>query len=190
MVCLAVAILLSIAGAATAQTSSTVPADSVEATEVVSTPPASQTAPSQPRIYWGGTVGFSFWNDYTRIALEPLVGYKLTPKFSVGGKVRYEYIKDRRASVDFSSHNYGASVFSRYRVIPQLYGHAELAYMSYDFPLGREGVPFLLLGGGYSQPMGKSAWAYVEILFDVINDGSSPYEKWEPFVGIGIGVGF
>ena len=92
--------------------------------------------------------------------------------------------------MDFTSHNYGASIFSRYRVIPQLYGHAELAYMSYDFPLGREGVPFLLLGGGYSQPISKSAWLFFEILFDVINDGSSPYGKWEPFIGLGIAVGF
>lgn len=189
IVCLAVATILSIAGAANAQTSSTAPADSVEAIEEVSTPPASK-APTQPRIYWGGAVGFSFWNDYTRIALEPLVGYKLTPKFSVGGKVRYEYIKDRRGSIDYSSHNYGASVFSRYRVVPPLYGHAELVYMSYDYPLGREWVPFLLLGGGYAKPMGKRAWAYVEVLFDVIQDKNSPYDDWDPLISVGIGVGF
>jgi hypothetical protein len=122
--------------------------------------------------------------------VEPLVGYKLTPKFSVGGQLRYEFVNDKGYAEDYTSHNYGASVFSRYRVVPQLYGHAEFAYMSYDYPLGRESVPFLLLGGGYSQPVGKAAWVYVEVLFDVLNDSNSPYDRWEPFIGVGVGVGF
>jgi len=141
-------------------------------------------------MYYGGTVGFSFWDNYFRISLEPLVGYKLNPKLSVGGKVRYEYLNDSRGAVDYDSHNFGTSVFSRYRLVPQLYGHGELAVMSYDFIGGREAVPFLLLGGGYSQLMRPNVWLNFEVLWDVLNDKNSPYESGQPMVSVGVGVGF
>jgi len=188
MACLVIAFLLVAVGTASAQ--STTAADTTETVAEESSPPPAKPASSGSKIYWGGALGFSFWGDYNRIAIEPLVGYKLNPKLSLGGKLRYEYISDRRSGVDISSHNYGASVFSRYRIVLPLYVHAEFAYMSYDYPSGREQVPFLLLGGGYSQPMGKNAWAFVEILFDVIQDEKSPYTKGEPFISVGVSVGF
>ena len=168
------------------------------ATAPAATTTAAAAAPASPakpplreRLYYGGAIGFSFWGDYWRISLEPLVAMKMrNPKLSVGGKLRYEYINDNRGVEEFSSHNYGGSVFSRYRLIPQIYGHAELAYMTYDYPRGREGVPFLLLGGGYSQPLGKNMWSTVEVLWDVLNDDNSPYEEGQPVVSIGVGVGF
>ena len=160
---------------------------------------AATAAPAQPvptrpplreRMYYGGSIGFSFWSDFYRVSVEPLVGFKVKPKLSVGGKLRYEYINDKRGVVDYDSHNYGASVFSRYRLVPQLYAHGEYAYMNYDYPGGRQGVPFLLLGGGYSQPMGRNMWSTVEVLWDVLNDKNSPYESGQPVVSIGVGVGF
>ena len=54
----------------------------------------------------------------------------------------------------------------------------------------RDWVPFLFLGGGYIQPLGDRTWLTVEILFDVLQDDKSPYEDWEPFLSIGVGVGF
>lgn len=187
IMCLVIALFLVVAGTASAQSTT---ADSTEAVEEVSSPPPAKPASSGSKIYWGGALGFSFWGDFTQISIEPMVAYKLTPKLSLGGKLRYEYIKARQSGSDYSSHNYGASIFSRYRVVLPLYLHAEFAYMSYDYPLGRQEVPFLLLGGGYSQPVGKNAWAFVEILFDVIQDENSPYKDWEPFISIGVSVGF
>ena len=40
--------------------------------------------PKQSKWYYGGNIGLSFWNDYFYIGVFPLVGYKVTPKFSVG----------------------------------------------------------------------------------------------------------
>ena len=48
----------------------------------------------------------------------------------------------------------------------------------------------MLLGGGFSQNIGPNTWAFVEVLFDVINDDNSPYESGDPFISFGIGVGF
>ena len=154
--------------------------------------------PQQSRWYYGGNIGFNFWNDYFYLTVQPWVGYKVTPKFSVGGKLGYTYYST--SNPDFSSHNYGGSLFTRYRVIPQIYLHGEFVYFSYERQtfnianqqLGTERywVPFLLLGGGFSQMLSPNVWAFVEVLFDVLNDTNSPYEDWDPFVSFGVGVGF
>ncbi len=67
--------------------------------------------------------------------------------------------------------------------------------MSYQYSIDsytseRDWVPFLLLGGGYSQQISRNTWAYVQILFDVIQDDSSPYDGSDPFVSFGVSVGF
>ena len=151
------------------------------------------------RWYYGGNIGFSFWNDYFFLSVAPMVGYKITPQFSVGGKIAYAYSSDSSVDPTFNTSSYGGSVFSRYRIIPQFYVHAEFAYISYENvylrPLGnytteRNWVPFLLLGGGFSQLISPNVWAYAEILFDVINDENSPYKAGDPFLSFGVGVGF
>ena len=141
-------------------------------------------------VYYGGTLGFNFFGDVFSISVQPLVGYKFTPQLSGGVTLTYEYLRDNRFDPSRTYHNYGGSVFSRYRIIPQLYGHAEFAYISYDFIGGREAVPFLLLGGGYSQRIAPTAWAYVQVLFDVLQDSKSPYKEWEPWISVGVAAGF
>lgn len=157
----------------------------------------------QSRWYYGGNIGLNFWKDYTYIGVYPFVGYKVSPQLSVGGKIGYAYISDDRydhfPSLDTS--NYGGSIFGRYRFIPQLYAHSEFGYWSYEtiqsfnrsshsYTTERNWVPFLLLGGGFSQKIGGNTWAFVEVLFDVIQDSKSPYEDWEPLFNFGISVGF
>ncbi len=146
------------------------------------------------KLYFGGYANMSF-GSYTVIGVQPLVGYKLTPKFSIGAKVSYEYIKDKRYLEDYTTSNYGASVFSRLRILPTLYGHVEFSSMSYDLfdsegNSNRKWVPFLYVGGGYSQRISKNTYLNAQILFDVINSENSPYKDWEPYYSVGIGVGF
>lgn len=162
-------------------------------TIITTNPPAAEN-----KWYYGGNIGFSFWNDYTYLGIYPLAGYKITPKFSVGAKVGYSYINYK--DIDFSTNNYGGSVFTRYRIIPQIYVHGEFVYFSFEhrtfsiinrqYGSERVWVPFLLLGGGFSQQISPNVWAFAEVLFDVINDDNSPYESGQPFVSVGAGVGF
>jgi len=177
-----------------------------ENTLTKSTTSSSQTTqpPSaESKWYYGGNIGFSFWNDYFYLGVYPLVGYKVTPKLSLGAKIGYAYISDDRYEPfpALNTSNYGASIFSRYRIVPQLYAHAEFAYWSYEnissfstvnntYNTERYWVPYLLLGGGYSQNIGPNVWLFAEVLFDVINDENSPYESGEPFISFGAGVGF
>jgi len=146
------------------------------------------------RVYYGGYVGFSF-GDYTRISFAPLVGFRLTRMWSAGVKAAYEYVEDKRYSETVTSHNYGGSFFARLRPHPRMYLHGEFAYMSYEYQTAslsseREWVPFLLLGGGIVQPISKKASAFIEVLFDVLQDENSPYADWDPWISIGVSAGF
>jgi hypothetical protein len=163
-------------------------------------PETTKPVSKENRWYYGGNIGFSFWNNYFYLGVYPMVGYKVTPQLSLGAKIGYAYISDNRYDPlpAINTSNYGASVFSRYRIIPQLYVHAEFAYWSYEnaylqnnsVVTERNWVPFLLLGGGVSQNVGPNVWLFAEVLFDVINDNNSPYESGHAFVSFGVGVGF
>ena len=145
-------------------------------------------------MYYGGSLGLSF-GSYFRLAVTPMVGYKLSPRASLGVKVQYEYTVDSRYAEDITSHNYGGSVFARFGITPKIYAHAEVAGMSYKYATGnytseREWVPFVLLGGGYVQPISPRTALFVEVLFDVLQDAKSPYEPWTPWISAGVSAGF
>jgi hypothetical protein len=182
-------VLILVSGAAFAQE-----ADSAYTYVAPEDPPPASKDSGPSRFYYGASLGFSF-GDYTRISIAPLLGYRLSRKWSIGGRVAYEYIKDTRYEEDYTAHNYGGSLFGRYRPIPKLYLHGEYAYMSYDLwsadgSSNREWVPFLLLGGGYVQPISPRAAFFVEVLFDVLQDDMSPYEEWKPWISVGVSAGF
>jgi len=153
--------------------------------------PAEQ--PAQRNVFFGGTIGLSFGN-YFRVSVQPLVGYNFSPKFSGGVKLGYEYIKDSRYDPTVTWNNYGASVFGRFRFIPQAYLHAEFAYANYgrktaNFESERFWVPFLYLGAGYYKPLTRSTALFVEVLFDVLQDSNSPYDAWQPMISFGVVAG-
>ena len=164
-------------------------------TTAATTPPPAAAPPSKPlseRVYYGGSVILSF-GDVTRIGIYPMVAYKFTPKLSLGVEAGYEWLK--YDNIDQTANNYGGSVFGNYRILPALYAHAEYQLINYEIFTSpttseRDWVPFLLVGGGYSRLMGRNTWAYVEVLFDVLNDDNSPYDDGEPIISVGVGVGF
>jgi hypothetical protein len=152
------------------------------------------------RLYFGGSFVLSL-GSYTSIGIWPLVGYKVTPKLSVGLQPGYEYLKydSYYYGSSYETSNYGARLFARYRIIPQVYVHSEYAAINYEIenqlPSGgwestREWVPFLFLGGGLSQQIGGNMYGYIQILFDVLNDENSPYRSGAPFWSVGIVAGF
>lgn len=146
------------------------------------------------KAYFGGYINLSF-GRVTTIGAAPLLGYKLTPKLSVGTQFTYDYVSDKRYTRDYNSSNYGISFFTRYRIVKSLYTHIEYEAMNYELynVLGdsnRQWVNFLFVGGGYSQPVSRNVWLNTQILFDVLQDKNSPYRDWEPFFSVGFGVGF
>lgn len=196
----AVLVLMLLGSPVYAQSASTSPDSTAAPGTAVSSAPAASPAPAthapaKPnRTYFGGTLGLTF-GSYTSISIEPLVGYILNPKLSVGAKGIYEYVSDTRYSPNLTASNYGGSVFTRLRLGPAIYAHAEYAYVNYETQLlgggsERNWVPFLYLGGGAVKPIGKGTSAFVEVLFDVLQDSHSPYAAGQPFVSVGVTKGF
>jgi hypothetical protein len=149
----------------------------------------------RPRgIYGSGSLGL-ISGDYQRLSLQALVGYHFKPKFSAGGRVSYEYVRDKRYAATYSSHNFALGPFCRYRITPELYAHAEFAAANYDLhsvsgASERNWVPFLYLGGGYTKRIAPNVSAYTEVLVDVWRDDDSPYEDWQLVLNVGLAVGF
>jgi hypothetical protein len=124
-----------------------------------------------------------------------MVGYKVIPRLSVGAKIRYDYISDNRFTEPYHTSNYGGSVFTRPSLIKSLYLHTEFAGYNYELynesgESDRKWVPFLFVGAGFNQRVGKRTSLNAQILFDVLQNENSPFRRWEPFYSLGMSVGF
>ena len=156
-------------------------------------PPKKSSA--KEKIYYGGYINFSF-GTYTSIGIEPMIGYKIIPRLSVGVKIRYDYVQYKGSGTEYSYSNYGGSLFARLSVLKRLYLHAEYAgynYEKYDQTDGsssRIWVPYLFLGAGFNQPLGGRASLNAQVLFDVLQNENSQYHSWYPFYSVGVSVGF
>lgn len=128
------------------------------------------------RLYVGGGFGINggsdaFGNRYFYFALNPIVGYMVTPKLSVGTGLnwqRYMYSEPVKLNID----QYGVSPFMRYN-FSQLFAYGEYNLINTPtYSLSqRRTYDRLLLGLGYSQPFGRSRGAVnVMALYDVIYD--------------------
>lgn len=141
------------------------------------------------RLYFGGNFGMQF-GTVTLIDFSPLVGVMITPKYSAGLGITYQYFKDRRYYGGESS-SYGGRLFNRYNVLPNVFLHGEyesLNYKSYYYDTPRRiWSNALFLGGGYFAPFGGGrGGANFTFLYNVLHDNiRSPYG--EPYV---IRVGF
>ena len=156
--------------------------------------PAPEKASWKKKIYYGGYINFSL-GSYTSIGIEPMVGYKIIPRLSVGAKIRYDYVKQDLYGETYEYSNYGGSLFSRLSLFKRLYLHAEYATYNYENYTGIEEseriwVPYFFVGAGFRQPLGSRASLNAQVLFDVLNNANSPYRDWEPFYSVGMSVGF
>lgn len=171
--------------------------DYVDTTATPRKPTAEQPRPLKDRIWFGGGLGLAF-GSVTNIAVEPMVGFKITRngKLSAGLGISYQYYRDSRFARTYESSVYGGRLFTRYRIIDQLFAHAEYNVLNFELidrstELSfRRWVPFLLIGGGYSAHLGGGTYLTATVLFDVIQDPYSPYAGGEPWIGAGVGFGF
>ena len=163
------------------------------ALESKATPPPEQA--NSKKAYFGGYANFSI-GKYTVIGFQLLIAYKLFPKLSIGGKVLYQYYKNKNLSPAREGSHFGIGAFTRLRIARRFYAHLEFSEMNYKIydALGensrREWISFLFVGGGYSLPISKNTSLNAEVLWDVLQDDDSPYKTVEPFFNVGVTVGF
>src|SRR5437868_11908620 len=88
------------------------------------------------RIYFGGNVGLNFGTNFTEVELSPLMGYKITDRFSVGVGGTYIYFKEKIPQYNFSYETsiYGANIFARYFITESIFLHAETGALNLEVP--------------------------------------------------------
>lgn len=126
------------------------------------------------RVYFGGGFGLNSGTvqgiRYTYVGVNPIIGYMVTPTFSMGTGINwqhYRYSDFNRTTID----QYGISPFAR-RNFDQLFVYGE--YNLFNTPTfntaERKTFDRLLLGVGYSQPIGSRSSINAMALYDVIYD--------------------
>lgn len=156
------------------------------------------------RLILGGSLGLAF-GDYTNINISPLVGYRISDLFAAGVAINAQYGSERFRDYygETSQRNqysiFGGGVWGRVYPFDFLFIHVqpELNYVSLKTTLydpkstytDHYGVPSLLIGGGYTQPISDRAAFSVMALYDVLQDDRSPYQNGL-ILRIGASLGF
>lgn len=144
------------------------------------------------RIYYGGGGGFSGGNQFAIISLSPQVGYKITPAYSAGVGVTYQYVRFTDAGQSIS--NYGWSIFNRLNVTQQFFAYSEFERLTFQLDLDntqRQGFNSLFFGVGFSNPIGNNSAFSTSVLYNVlyVEGEPSPYRSpWVVRAGIGVGI--
>ncbi len=138
------------------------------------------------RLIFGGNFGLMIGTS-TYINLSPTVGYKVTPSFSAGGGIIFEYISDKRYKPRFETSVFGGKLFAQQELFDFLILYSEVNLVSletkyYNWDLypdqKRFWLPVPWVGGGYFQKAGKGG-IYLMILFNLNNTNHSPYQPYE-----------
>ncbi len=129
------------------------------------------------RFWYGGGIGLNFSGNRFDFSISPMVGYKITPEFSIGPRAEFSYtnvrLRDFSNNVEkFNFFNYGIGVFSRYKILQQFFIHAEYQVESFSEPnLPRVSRNNFFAGGGYTS--GGQIGYEISILWNLLDDGTS-----------------
>lgn len=158
------------------------------------------------RLIIGGSLGLAF-GDYTNINISPLVGYRISQLFAAGLAINAQYGSERFRDYygNTGQRNqysiFGGGVWGRVYPLDFLfihiqpeYNHVNLKSTYYDTDpktvvKDNYGVPSLLMGGGYTQPVGGGAAFSIMALYDVLQDSRSPYQNGL-ILRVGASLGF
>lgn len=142
------------------------------------------------KVFTGGNIGAQF-GTVTFFEVSPLVGYKITPKFSAGIGATYQYYHYKDQYYDFETNVYGGRVFGRYLIREFLFAHVEYEYLNleaFDFQRRRVDVGSLMAGGGYIQRIGERSAIVAMLLYNFTESAYTPYTN--PIIRVGFNLGF
>lgn len=128
------------------------------------------------RFWYGAGGGLNFGSvngaNLFIVSLSPMVGYKLTPEFSIGPRAELSYIHARSNGgsgvTKQNFFNYGIGVFTRYKLFKQFFAHAEYQIENQGFGGVRQSQNNFFFGGGYTSggPVGYE----IAILWNFLDD--------------------
>jgi hypothetical protein len=139
--------------------------------------------PLKDRIYFGGGGSISggtypTGQRYTYVAVNPLVGYRLTMPWSVGLQVLWQTYRFQQSSSNINQ--YGIAPFTQYR-FGQLFVYGEYQMIN-AFNINGDNRSIytrLPVGFGFTQPIGRRAAINAVILYDLLY---ATRDVYSPFV--------
>jgi hypothetical protein len=162
-------------------------------------PPPTQAHPTTRPPYsltdhlvYGGNIGLNFGN-VTSISVSPMVGYKVTEKFTPGVGFTYNYLRFNYPGYQSEAINiYGGCVWARYSIFPNIFLHGEYEALNGEWdPYVRPGYRYslnsALIGAGYRESFGRLA-SYVLVLYNATYSEDSPYPS-PLIIRVGFGIG-
>ncbi len=143
------------------------------------------------RLYVGGNIG-AWFGTTTYLNISPLIGCRITKKFSIGGGATYNYYSQTYAGKKYVSTIYGGNGFARYLILENLFAQVGLDRLSVEdytspIPNSRVWVNNILLGGGYRQPFSERGSFVIAVFYNINQTPLSPYPN--PIVQIGFNIG-
>jgi hypothetical protein len=146
---------------------------------------------SNNKVYFGGNFNLLFGTN-TLIDISPIIGYRVTDDFSVGGGLIYNYYKRQiNNNYSVSGTGYGGRAFLRYDIQADILPNAKISpyveYESLNYQFAdsngqktpREWYGSLFAGAGLIQPIGRGS-LNIFILYNLTWDENSIYPT--PFV--------
>ena len=128
--------------------------------------------PFKDRLYFGGGFGInggsdSYGNRYFFLGLYPMAGYMVNNQFSLGTSITYQYYS--YPDFDQNLQQYGVSPFARYN-FGSIFLYSEYMMLNSPTFISAKRTTFhrLLLGVGYSLPIGKHGSINAMGLYDVL----------------------
>lgn len=151
-------------------------------------PAIDQHSSFSERLFTGGEMGAWFGN-ITYVNLSPLIGYWITKdELAAGAGITYQYYNNK--DIGFATSIYGGNAFLRYYIGESIFAHGQYEVLNveaYDQFHDRINVPALLLGGGYSEPVGNSSAFTLMLLWNFSETRYSPYSN--PVIRAGFIIG-
>lgn len=152
----------------------------------------------------GGALGMAF-GDYTFVNVSPMIGYRFSRLFAAGVNINAQYSSGKSYGYDnavLSRNKYtmfGGGLWGRFYPLDMIFIHAQPEYNYISAKIteyepdrreykDRYGAPSLLLGGGYSQPVGGNSAITIMVLYDVLQDKNTPYLN-RPIISGGVNIG-
>lgn len=120
------------------------------------------------QLWYGGNIGLGFsstsFQSLFQIGISPMVGYKITPQFSIGPRVSifYSHYRYNFGGGDVQTANpitWTAGAFARYKIFRTIFAHAEYEFENSpvfaqgsngDLQVLREQRTNTYLGAGYN----------------------------------------
>ena len=165
------------------------------------------------KLIIGGSFNFAFGDGFVNAGLSPVLGYRLSPRFSAGIGLGYQYFQQPEYTnpnnpnqMTYSRENLVyPSIWGRYFFYKNFFTDVTVEYdfinlrqpgydvsngiASYGIQKSNVTNTCVLLGVGMKLPLGGRLSAYGELIYDLLQGAYSPYPRGVPDVKLGLCLG-